>query len=98
MIIAVGFKVNNERAVQFRKWANNIVKDYTIKGWAMDDEEYQPGHRCVGAPVFDYRGDAVAAVSASGTAAEISDQSLEKIKQAVIQSAHKISHRMGFIP
>ena len=36
-IIAVGFKVNNERAVQFRKWANQIVKDYTIKGWAMDD-------------------------------------------------------------
>ena len=32
MIIAVGFKVNNERAVQIRKWANRIVKDYTIKG------------------------------------------------------------------
>ena len=31
MIIAVGFKVNNERAVQFRKWANGIVKDYTIR-------------------------------------------------------------------
>ena len=31
MIIAVGFKINNERAVQFRKWANGIVKDYTIK-------------------------------------------------------------------
>ncbi|NLU24057.1 MAG: virulence RhuM family protein [Clostridiales bacterium] len=38
MIIAVGFKVGNERAVQFRKWANAIVKDYTIKGWVMDDE------------------------------------------------------------
>ena len=37
-IIAVGFKVNNERAVQFRKWANAIVKDYTIQGWVMDDE------------------------------------------------------------
>ena len=37
-IIAVGFKVNNERAVQFRKWANQIIKDFTIKGWAMDDE------------------------------------------------------------
>ena len=37
-IIAVGFRVNNERAVQFRKWANQIVNDYTIKGWVMDDE------------------------------------------------------------
>ncbi|MDR0834781.1 MAG: virulence RhuM family protein [Candidatus Symbiothrix sp.] len=36
MIIAIGFKVNNERAVQFRKWANSIVKDYTVQGWVMD--------------------------------------------------------------
>ena len=43
MIIAVGFKVNNERAVQFRKWANSIVKDYTIQGWAMDDERLKRG-------------------------------------------------------
>ena len=43
MIIAVGFKVNNERAVQFRKWANGIVKDFTIKGWVMDDERLKNG-------------------------------------------------------
>ena len=43
MIIAVGFKVNNERAAQFRKWANGIVKDYTIKGWVMDDERLKRG-------------------------------------------------------
>ncbi len=43
MIIAVGFKVNNERAVQFRKWANTIVKDYTIKGWVMDEERLKNG-------------------------------------------------------
>lgn len=43
MIIAIGFKVNNERAVQFRKWANAIVKDYTIQGWVMDDERLKRG-------------------------------------------------------
>ena len=43
MIIAVGFKVNNEKAVQFRKWANQIVKDYTIKGWVMDSERLKNG-------------------------------------------------------
>lgn len=43
MIISVGFKVNNERAVQFRKWANQIVKDYTIKGWVMDKERLMRG-------------------------------------------------------
>ena len=43
MIIAIGFKVNNERAVQFRKWANSIVKDYTIQGWVMDAERLKNG-------------------------------------------------------
>ena len=44
MIIAVGFKVNNERAVRFRKWAGQIVKDYTIQGWVMDKERLKKGH------------------------------------------------------
>ncbi|GHU47764.1 toxin Fic [Spirochaetia bacterium] len=44
MIIAVGFKVNNERAVQFRKWAGQIVKDYTIQGWTMDADRLKKGH------------------------------------------------------
>ena len=43
MIIAVGFKVNSERAVQFRKCVNQIAKDYTIKGWVMDDERLKRG-------------------------------------------------------
>lgn len=42
-IIAVGFKVNNERAVQFRKWSVQIVKDYTIQGWVMDKERLKKG-------------------------------------------------------
>lgn len=37
-IIAVGYKVNSERAVQFRKWATGIIKEYTIKAYVMDDE------------------------------------------------------------
>lgn len=44
MIIAVGFKVNSDRAVQFRKWAGQIVKDYTIQGWTMDSERLKKGH------------------------------------------------------
>ena len=44
MIIAVGFKVNNERAVRFRKWSGQIVKDYTIQGWTMDKDRLIKGH------------------------------------------------------
>ena len=42
-IIAVGFKIENERAVQFRKWANQIVKDHTIQGWTMDADRLKQG-------------------------------------------------------
>ena len=54
MIIAVGFKVNNERAVQFRKWANSIVKEYTIKGWAMDGERLKNGGSVLTVEYFDH--------------------------------------------
>jgi len=42
-IIAVGYKVNSERAVQFRKWATTIIQEYTIKGFSMDDERMKRG-------------------------------------------------------
>lgn len=42
-IIAVGYKVNSERAVQFRKWATSIVEEFAVKGFAMDDERLKSG-------------------------------------------------------
>lgn len=44
LIVAVGFKVNNQRAVQFRKWAGQVVKDHTIQGWTMDAERLKKDH------------------------------------------------------
>lgn len=42
-IIAVGYKVNSERAVQFRKWATGIVEEFAIKGYTMDDDRLKSG-------------------------------------------------------
>ena len=44
-IISVGFKIENERAIQFRKWARQIVKDYTIQGWTMDSERLKKAYQ-----------------------------------------------------
>ncbi len=52
-IVAVGFKIENERAVQFRKWANRIVKDYTIQGWVMDAERLKAGGSVLTAEFFE---------------------------------------------
>lgn len=42
-IIAVGYKVNSERAVQFRKWATGVIEEFTLKGYTMDDERLKNG-------------------------------------------------------
>lgn len=42
-VIAVGYKVNSERAVQFRKWATKVIEEYTIKAYVMDDERIKSG-------------------------------------------------------
>ncbi|MBS3908742.1 MAG: virulence RhuM family protein [Actinobacteria bacterium] len=52
-IISVGFKIENERAVQFRKWAREIVKDYTIKGFAMDDDRLKQGGSILSKQFFE---------------------------------------------
>jgi len=52
-IIAVGYKVNSERAVMFRKWATQIVKEFTIKGFAMDDERLKNDGTILGKKYFE---------------------------------------------
>lgn len=54
MIIAVGFKVNSERAVQFRKWVNMIAKDYTIQGWVIDKERLINGGSILTEEYFEH--------------------------------------------
>ena len=53
MIIAVGFKINSDRAVQFRKWVNIIAKNYTIQGWVMDDERLKNGGSVIDRKVLE---------------------------------------------
>ncbi len=91
----------------FKKHTSNTITDIREfkrylrvirrQGWAMDNEEYQIGHRCVGAPVFDYRGSPVAAISASGSIAQLSDDKLEMVIREVKQAAEKLSRRMGYV-
>lgn len=52
-IIAVGYKVNSERAVLFRKWATQILQEFTIKGFAMDDERLKNNGTILGKKYFE---------------------------------------------
>lgn len=52
-VIAVGYKVNSERAVQFRKWATGIIKEYTIKAYVMDDDRLKNDGTILGKKYFE---------------------------------------------
>lgn len=52
-IISVGYRVNSYKATQFRKWATTILKEYLIKGFALDDERLKQGNQLFGQDYFD---------------------------------------------
>ena len=52
-IISVGYRVNSYKATQFRRWATTILKEYLVKGFAMDDERLKQGNQLFGKEYFD---------------------------------------------
>lgn len=67
------------------------------QGWAMDDGEYDPNHRCIAAPIYDYRGDMIAAISVSGNITNLSDARIDSVRKEVLIAAGQISKRLGYI-
>jgi IclR family KDG regulon transcriptional repressor len=66
------------------------------RGWSLDDEEYEQGLRCIGAPIRDYRDEVIAAVSTSGYASVITRERVEEVAGYVVKAARDISQRMGY--
>jgi IclR family KDG regulon transcriptional repressor len=90
------FKKYTPHTIVDRDELKEHLKKIRVSGWAMDNEEYQLGHRCIGAPVFDYRGCAVAAISASGPTTQLMDDKIETVRREVKSAARRLSRRMGF--
>jgi DNA-binding IclR family transcriptional regulator len=79
---------------EYRKHLRNV----RTQGWAVNDEETIIGMRFVAAPVFDFRGSAIAGISVSGSLDDINDDNLEQIANTVMNTAAVISRRMGYLP
>ncbi len=71
------------------------LRDAAVRGWTTDDEEDEPGTRCVGAPIRDYRGHIVAAISASFPVTDRSP-AVTDVGPEVVAAAQRISERLGF--
>lgn len=78
---------------QFRKYLRKVKK----QGWAMDDQEYMIGHRCIAAPVFNYKGETIASLSVSGSDYQLSDESINCVIEKVVEAAHELSKRLGYV-
>ncbi|MFW5995965.1 MAG: IclR family transcriptional regulator [Halanaerobiaceae bacterium] len=65
-------------------------------GYAIDNEEHQEGIRCIGGPIFDYRGEAVAAFSVAGPTMRITEKRVEKLSSLIVSYSEKISASLGF--
>lgn len=72
------------------------LRQVRAQGWAIDNEEYITGHRCVGAPLYDYRGEVIAAVSASGPVSLLTDERIEEAVQQVQRAASTISRKLCY--
>jgi DNA-binding IclR family transcriptional regulator len=66
-------------------------------GYALDNEEDEPGVCCIGAPVFDENGNAVAAISVAGTTNQIGADRVPILARQVKRAARGISLRLGYV-
>lgn len=73
------------------------VEEVRARGWAVDDMENEPGVRCVGAPIRDYRGQVIAAVSTSGPADQLAPARDAETARHVMEAARQISRRLGWL-
>ncbi len=66
------------------------------QGYAVDDEEYNPGVRCIAVPIFDYRGKCVAAVGVSGPTSRLSLEQMQKVATIVVDIGKSLTAKLSF--
>lgn len=65
-------------------------------GWATDDQEYAVGIKCVSAPIFDYRGSVIAAVTITGPVSRMDQDAMNYLAEVVVEGAQRISRDLGY--
>ncbi|WP_461207875.1 IclR family transcriptional regulator [Clostridium sp. DL1XJH146] len=74
----------------------NHLRKVRVQGWAIDNQEYAMSQRCIAAPIYDYRGEVIAAVSGSGTLEQLPDKKIIPIAKHIVQIGIEISERLGY--
>ncbi len=91
------FKKYTPKTITDKREFVRHLRQVRRQGWAIDDEEYEAGHRCIGAMVYDYRGLPVAAISASGSTSILTDDKIDETVSKVCECARQLSRQIGYI-
>jgi DNA-binding IclR family transcriptional regulator len=91
------FARHNQRTIVSKSALKKELMLVRQLGYALDNEEDEPGVCCLGAPVFDGDGKAVAAISVAGTTSQIGSGRIPELARQVVQAARGISTRLGFV-
>jgi DNA-binding IclR family transcriptional regulator len=84
----------NDNTICSVRQLKHELETIRLRGYALDDEEEEIGVRCLGAPIFDAHGEAVAALSIVGDAARISEDTLPNLHREVVDAASRVSERL----
>jgi IclR family transcriptional regulator, KDG regulon repressor len=91
-----GFKRYNSRTITRAEKLADCGRKVLTQGWAVDDEEYRSGVRCLAAPVMDFRGRVVAAIGISGPVERMPEATMEKCGLLVKECGSKLSEELGY--
>lgn len=83
--------------IDSREMFQRELQRVRVQGWAVDNEEHEPNIRCIAAPVYDYTGKIIAAISVSGEKRVIRPERDEELAGYVRETAEHISGRMGYV-
>lgn len=96
LLAASKLEAFTENTIRDKEELQAHIRRIQRSGFAIDDEEMTPGIRCVAAPIMDYKGLAVAAISATGPAFRVSRGQLDQLTAAVSEAATAISKELGY--
>lgn len=95
IVARTGFPERTNRTISSLPQFQDELEEIRRRGYAVDNEENEEGARCVGVPIFDYRGNVAAAMSISGPALRSSAGQIEEMSSALLEASAQISQSVG---
>lgn len=95
ILTTIEFKRYTKNTITDKKNLKKELESIRRQGFALDNEEHDEGIMCVGAPIFNNKGEVVASISISGPKIRMKEQELEKYKKLLMDSVKRISDKLG---